>query len=406
MRFLHGLTSLLVIAVASSRVPADVCAAEAEPARVRFSAALVDDAVRGLLPTLIRLPPPSGEPSADNRPTLATMTEIIYCGASDKGGGRFRALLRLEASTAPAALLIGRNGCQSDLADLARRVGEGNEESGIAVVDLEATWRPWEIRFVVARAEGFTKTSKTRLVAVLERRRELLVVQTGEARIQTDSGALPLYAVPSFAQGGIEVAVVLGGAGGPSNPEKLAGVVRNPIPGGEANASADVPLSFANQLLRRLTWSEPLVVPVNRDEVEVRNVSLSGEGSGEKGRVTLTGQATPSSIRETVRCVVTSGGDPMRLASIQIAAQMEDCAGLGTMAAVGCTVRNGARSAAAEGFAASLTQRYQGKAVHELASPQTLRFSVGGERFILSGDLLRMTFGARGISIAAKLAVP
>lgn len=405
MRTLHRLMSLASLAAVSS-LAATAHAAEGEAARVRFSAALLDETVRTLLPTMIRLPPVSGEPSADNRPTLATMTEIIYCGVSDKGVGRFRALLRLENSPSPAALLVGRSSCQGDLADLAKRLGESNDESGITVVDLDATWRPWEIRFVVARAEGTTKTSKARLVAVLEKRRELLVVQTGDVRVQAEAGPIPLYAVPSFAQGGIEIAIVLGGAGAPSSPEKLAGGGRAGMPTGEINAAADVPLSFANQLLRRLTWTEPLVVPVNRDDVEVRNVSLSGEGSGERSRLTLTGQATPSSIRETVRWTVVSGGDPMRLSSIQIAAQMEDCAGLATMAAVGCSVRNGARSAAAEGFAGSLTQRYQGRAVHDLSSPQTLRFSVAGERFILTGDLLRMAFAARGIAIAAKLAVP
>ena len=217
---------------------------------------------------------------------------------------------------------------------------------------------------------------------------------------------MPIYAVPSFLQGGIEVAVALGGGGAPSAPEKLAGGPRTPSPTGESNAAADVPLAFANQLMRRLTWTQPLVVPVNSDEVEVRSVSLSGEGSGEMARVTLAGQATPASIRETVRWTVTSGGDPMRLSSIQIVAQMEDCSGLSTMAAVGCNVRNGARAAAAEGFAGSLTQRYQGRAIHELASPQTLRFTVAGERFILGGDLVRMTFGTRAIAIGAKLAVP
>lgn len=396
---------LALLAFGLSLASTAVHAAEGEAARVRFSAALLDETVRGLLPTLIRLPPPSGEPSADNRSSFATMTELIYCGANDKGVGHFRALLRLESSPAPAALLVGRQGCQIDLADLAKRVGENNEQAGIVVADLDATWKPWEIRFVVAHAEGTTKASKARLFAVLERRRELLVVQTGDVRIQADSGPILLYAVPSFTQGGIEVAVVLGGGGAPGSPEKLASA-RGGVPTGEPNVAADVPLAFANQLLRRLTWNEPLVVAVNRDEVEIRNVSLSGEGAAERARLTLTGQATPSSIRETVRWTVTSGGDPMRLSSIQIAAQMEDCAGLGTMAAVGCSVRNGARSTAAEGFAGSLTQRYQGQAVHEMGSPQTLRFTVAGERFALSGDLLRMTFGARGISIAAKLAVP
>jgi hypothetical protein len=381
-------------------------AGEGEAARLRMSAALLDESVQGLLPTLVRLPPLVGEPSADNRPTLATMTEIRYCGSTDKGAGRFRALLRLESSAPTATVLLGKNGCQGGLADVARRVGEGNDGAGIVAVDLEGTWRPWELRLVVAHAEGTTKLSKTRLAAVLEKRRELLVVPTGDVRILAESGPIPLYAVPSFLQGAVEIALVLGGSGAPRAPERPAGGARGPGFAGEANVAAEVPLPFVNQLLRRLTSTQSLVIPLNRDEVEVRNVSIAGEGAGETARVVLTGQATPASIHETVRWSATCGGDPMRLASVQIAAQMEDCSGLATMAAVGCNVRNGARAAAAEAFAASLTQRYQGVAVHELSSPQTLRFTVAGERFILGGELSRVTFGQRGITVGAKLAVP
>jgi hypothetical protein len=381
-------------------------AGDSDPARARLSAGLLDEMMQGLLPTLIRLPPQVGEPSADNRPTLATLTEIRYCGAGDKGAGRFRALLRLEGSAGPVVSLLGKNGCQGGLAEVAKRVGDGNEEAGISIADLEATWKPWEVRLVVVRAEGTTKISKARLAAALERRREFLVVPTGDTRIQTESGPLALYAVPSFLPGVVEIAVVLGGSGAPGSPEKLVVNGRGPGLSGEANVVAEVPLSFANQLLRRLTWSQPLTIPVNQDEVELRNVSIAGEGAGEGTRLTLTGNATPSSIRETMRWTVATGGDPMKISFVQIAAQMEDCSGLGTMGAVGCNVRNGARGAAAEGFASSLTRRYQGLLVHELASPQTLRFSVAGERFILSGDLLRMTFGPRGISVTAKFAVP
>jgi hypothetical protein len=298
--------------------------------------------------------------------------------------------------------LLGKSGCQGGLPDLAKRAGEGNEEAGIVVADLEATWKPWEVRLVVVHAEGTTKLAKARLATGLEKRRELLVVPTGDTRIQLESGPLALYAVPSFLSGAVEVAIVMGGSGAPGSPDKLAG--RGPGLAGDANIAVEVPLSFVNQLLRRLTWSQPLIIPVNQDEVELRNVSINGEGAGEASRLTLTGNATPSSIRETMRWTVATGGDPMRVSFVKIAAQMEDCAGLATMAAVGCNVRNGARAAAAEAFASSLTQRYQGLLVHELASPQTLRFSVAGERFILSGDLLRMGFGARGVTVAGKLA--
>jgi hypothetical protein len=381
-------------------------AADSDPARVRVSAGLLDEMVQGLLPTMVRLPPLAGEPSADNRPTLATLTELKYCGATDRGAGRFRALLRLEASAGPVVSLLGKDGCKGGLADVAKRVGEGNEAAGITVVDLEATWKPWEVRLVVVRAEGTTKISKARLATGLEKRRELLVVPTGDTRIQTESGPLALYAVPSFLPGVVEIAVVLGGSGAPGSPEKLAANGRSTGITGEANVAAELPLSFANQLLRRLTWTQPLIIPVNQDEVELRNVSISGEGAGEGARVTLTGNATPSSIRETMRWTAATSGDPMKIALVKIAAQMEDCSGLATMAAVGCNVRNGARSAAAEAFASSLTQRYQGLLVHELSSPQTLRFSVAGERFILSGDLLRMALGLRGISAMAKLTPP
>jgi hypothetical protein len=66
-------------------------------------------------------------------------------------------------------------------------------------------------------------------------------------------------------------------------------------------------------------------------------------------------------------------------------------------------VRNGARSAAAEGFASALTQRYQGQPAHELASPLNLRFEVAGQRIELRGDLLRLGIGPRGLSAAARL---
>ena len=398
------LTSFLLAMLALA--PAVALSVENEPARVRVSAGLIDETVQGLLPSLIRLPPSNGDPSAENRPTLATLTELAYCGVSDKGAGRFRALLRVDTVNGPPALVLGRNGCQGGLSDLLKRLSVGNETPGIAAVDLEATWKPWELRLAVVRAEGDTKVARERVAAALERKREFLVVPTGDNRIQTDAGPIALYAVPSFLSSAVEVAIVIGGSGAPGSPERLAIPARGLAITGEANAAAEVPLSFANQLLRRLTWSKPLVIPVDRDEVEVERVSMGGEGAGGGARVSVTGDATPASIRETVRWTAVTTSDPMNVSSIQMVAQMESCEGLGAMQAVGCNVRNGARAAAAQAFASSLTERYQGALVHQLAGPQTFRFSIADQRVVLTGDLLRMSFSSRGLSVTGKLAAP
>jgi hypothetical protein len=156
-------------------------------------------------------------------------------------------------------------------------------------------------------------------------------------------------------------------------------------------------------VLRRLTWTQPLTIPVDRDEVEIRQVSLAGSGAGESARLTLSGTATPRTIREIMQWTVGLGGDPLLVSRGQFSAQLEDCSGLGTMAALACNLRNGARGAAAEAFGASLTQRYQGQPVHELASPLNLRFEVAGQRVELRGDLLHLGLGPRGLSASGRL---
>jgi hypothetical protein len=104
-----------------------------------------------------------------------------------------------------------------------------------------------------------------------------------------------------------------------------------------------------------------------------------------------------------MRWTLAAGGEPLRASSVRMTAQLEDCGGLGTMAALGCNVRNGARAAAAEGFGRALTQRCEGQFVHELVSPLSLRFNVAGQRIELRGDLVRTALSARGLSAAAHL---
>jgi hypothetical protein len=381
-------------------------AADSEPTRWRVSAGLLDEAVQAHLPALVRLPPPSGEPSAQNRPTLASLTELKYCGTNDKGRGRFRALLRLHGLNGPGQPLLGKSGCESSLAEQAKRLGETGEEADTVVADVEATWRAWELRLAVVRAEGASRTAKSRLATALEKRRELLVIPTADARIETDGGPLPLYTVPAFLPTAVELAVVLGESGAPTSPEKLALPSRSLSVAGEANSAAEMPLAFANQLLRRLTGAAPLVVSVNGEEVALRNVSLAAEGAGESLRVALHGTASPASLQATVRWTVTTGGDPLRFQQVQIVPVGEDCAGLGLVGAVGCKARNGALATAAATLAASLTERFAEAPIHQLVSPQTFRFTVAGERVRLTADLLRLSCASRALSANGRLAAP
>jgi hypothetical protein len=299
-------------------------------------------------------------------------------------------------------VLVGEEGCQSSLAGVAEQASPALAE-GTLLADLEASWRSWELQLSAVRAVVAGKEGRTRPVPGLLKPVQILAFSTAGLRI--DNGAGPpilLHGKPSFLAGAVEVAVVLADKA-PSKPPHAEWGTRAAGLDGPANLAAEIPVAFANQLLRRLTGTQPLVIPANGDEVEVQNVVLSGTGGGEAARLALAGTATPRSLRETLRWNLLATGTPLQLSSVRATAELEDCSALGTMAALGCSARNMARTAAAEAFAQALTQRYQGELVHELASPIDLRFGVAGQRIVLRGDLLRTVLSAHGLFATARL---
>jgi hypothetical protein len=374
-------------------------AAESEAAHVRVAAALLEEIVQGALPATITLPRELGE-GGDK---TFQMTGLRYCGAGEKGNGRFRAAGRLgvgEPRREPA--FAADEVCRPGLAELAEHAQPAFAE-GTVLVDLEATWKPWELKLSAVRAVVTIENGRPRPLSGLDKRMELLSVSSADLRIDIPAGApIVLHAMPTFLESAVEVAIVLADKA-PAKPPRAAAGAREALLAGQANLGAAIPAAFANQVLRLLTGSQPLTIPVDRDEVDIQNVVLTGEGTGDAARLTLTGNATPRSVRETMRWTLAAGGEPLRMSSVRVTAQFEDCAGLGTMAALGCNVRNGARAAAAEGFGQALTQRYEGQLVHELVSPLSLRFGIAGQRIELRGDLVRTAFSARGLSAAAHL---
>lgn len=405
----------LAVAVAISvlvSVPVSFAAAGVEPARVRVAAPLIDQLVRGLLPMDLVLPGPVGGGSADGgvaqTSMAAVLTELRYCGATDRGAGRFRAVVRWGSLAGGASdLLLGDDGCRQSLADLAKQVPTGaapDDGVGVSVADVEALWRPWELRLIVARSAAPTppRPGQPRPLGGLESRRELLAITTAGFRIATDAGeTLTFHVAPSFASDAVEILAVLGDRGsGPPSGRPAAGGPMSGSGGSGANVIAELPYGLANQVLRVLTGTQPLAIPIDRDVVDLQSAAIAGAGGG----VTVTGWATPRSIRETARLTVQAGGAELGVIGIRADAQLENCTALGMLAAIGCNTRNAGRNAAAAAFGAALANRYQGQLVRDLAGPQELRFDAGGRRFELRGDLLHLGGGARGLSIGARLA--
>jgi hypothetical protein len=400
-RFWAGLAATLGLTVAC----ASALAAESEPVRVRMAAALLDEEMRGFLPATLPLPRALADLGEDGARTV-TLVELKYCGATEKGVGRLRAVIR-QAAIKAQAILTASDGCQASLVELSKRGAVSSEDgAGFVLADLEAAWKSWELKLAIIHALVVGKGGSKGATKAFDKRAEILTISTTDLRIDATPGApIVLHAAPFFAATAIDLAVAMTEGAPPKAValERAAATVRGDMLTGQANFAAEIPLPVANQVLKRLTWAQPLLIPVDRDEVEIRQVSLAGSGAGASARLTASGTATPRQVRETMQWMLALGGDPLLVSTGQFSGQLEDCAGLATMAALSCNLRNGARGAAAEAFGSALTQRYQGQPVHELASPLNLRFDVAGQRIELRGDLLRFSFGPRGLTAAGRL---
>ena len=273
------------MAIAASLVSGPVFAAGSEPARLRVAGALIDDVVRSLLP--VTLPGPAGGPGKDGAtPPTAILTEMKYCGATDKGAGLFRVVIRQAGfdSGAPFLLSAGE-ACRPTLADLAKQLAP---IAGVAIADLQATWRPWELRLALLRSLALAP-AKSEPIPDLDSRRNLWTISTSDLGFPTDAGEpIILHVAPRFATDAIEIAVVLGPRGSAApTPSGRSGA--NAAPPGEANLTADIPVSFANQVLRSLTWKQPLAISVDRDVVDLEGLTMTQEKLG----LTIHGNATP-----------------------------------------------------------------------------------------------------------------
>jgi len=402
-----------VVVVASGRArPAGAASASPalEPARMKLVTALVDDTLKGLLPFTFNLPAPTG-PAADGGVTPAfvpaTLLGLRYCGVTEQGAGRFRAVIRLAGipaaggETGALAPLFGEGECRTPLSDLGKRLSDSTfkDDAAMVLADLEAAWRAWELHLVVTR---FASAGEPRAaIGWGDGRREILAFSTAGVAVPTELGPLVFHVAPTFASDGLELAAVLAESGGapPSSRPPLGSALVMPLAAdAAANALVEVPYALAHYLVHAYT-AKPVPVRVGREIVDVQNASLRGAS----GSLTVVALGTSRSIPESARVTVTATGDDLRVGTVRAEPQLESCAGQGMVASLACNARNAARNATAAALGGAATDRYQNQLLRELAGGQELRFAFGRRELRMTSDLVRIGAAARALSVAARL---
>jgi hypothetical protein len=373
---------------ASAAAPAD------GPGEILLLKAMVGQLTPRLLPISFELPQ-DRDPAPGSLPTTLILTEIRYCGALENGRARLLAVARagLPSGLSPTPLLSEEDSdCQQSLADIARRDRERPPGSAAAVIaEVLVSWVPWQLRLALGEvAVGGDVGAAAGVEAGLKRLKAsgkpLDVVETSALRVMTDrGGSLTFNLAVDFLRPADSVLVTLVPADQVSawSSRRAAAArteLRDPRAAAAAppgsNAIVSAPYPFANTLLALFAQDGPLVIEAEKQKVEVRGLQMTG---GE-GNLTVRGTATPRAVRESARLSILSSGADLGIADVRAEAQLEDCAALSALAAIGCRARNAARSATAAALASGLVSRYRGQPLRTLARPGVVPVELGTRR--------------------------
>ncbi len=358
--------------------------------------AAVTRLVNKQLPTTLQL---RGERASGIAPLKVTLSEARYCGALDATHGRLVGVVRPGEEPSPA-VLTGARDCQDTLEEVSHRLPAGTDAA--AVVELVAEWTPWQLRFsignVATRGEGAGP-----LNAALARTKAagpLGVFDTAGLRLETARGtSLTLDLAVGFVKADDAVLMML-------TPSELAGDGKErrasfvDAAGASAGTDAVVGALFplANRIVTLLSQDGPLVLELERQVVEVRALQLSGGD----GALTVRGRATPRALRETVRLAIEASGADLKITEVRAEPELEDCAALSTLAALGCRARNTARVAAVAAVASGMTARYKGQLLRVLLAPPPFSFELGGRRLTLRVTPSRARATPAGLIVSGR----
>jgi hypothetical protein len=379
-------------------------AAEATRARAdepgeRAEALLVGTAVNRFvakqLPVPLRL---RGQRAAGIAPIDVTLVEARYCGAIDAGHGRLLGLLRPGAEPpAGAALLTGARDCQDKLDDVLQRIPAGTD--GVALVEVVAEWVPSQLRLLLGNAAASGPNAQA-LGAALARTKAagpLETLDTSGIRLATERGAaLDLDLAISFVKAGDAVVATFTVATPGGRPREPRPTFLDPAaaPAG-ADAIAGATFPFAQRVVTLYGQDGPLVLPLEGESVEVRELRIWGK----EGQLAVGGRATSRAMKESQRLVIEATGPDLKIGEVRSEPELEDCGAATTLAAVGCRARNAARTAAAAAVAAAMTARYRGQLLRALLTPPPYAFDIGGRHLTLRIVPLRARASATGLVV-------
>jgi hypothetical protein len=371
-----GLAALLGLASAAP--------ARAEDRGERGEALLLGAAVNRLvakqLPVTFQL---RGERASGIAPLKVTLSEARYCGAVDASHGRLIGVVRPgEEPSRP--VLTGARDCQDTLEEVSHRLPAGTDAA--AVVELVAEWSPWQLRFSIGSVSA-TGEGAGPMSAALARTKAagpLGSVDTAGLRLEAARGAsLTLDLAVGF--GKADDAVLMTLTPGELAQGDGAGKERRPAfvdaTGAPAGTDAVMGALFplANRVVALFSQDGPLVLELERQVVEVRALQISGGN----GTLTVRGRATPRAIPETVRLSIDATGADLKIAEVRAEPELEDCAALSSLAALGCRARNTARVGAVAAIASGMTAHYKGQLLRVLLAPPPFSFELAGRRLTL-----------------------
>jgi hypothetical protein len=168
-----------------------------------------------------------------------------------------------------------------------------------------------------------------------------------------------------------------------------------------ADATLRINDALANRLLTQATQEGPLVVPIDRQSIELGNLHLTSNDD----RATVRARATPRGLGESVGLAVDAAGGDLKVVEVRAQPELEDCAGLSMMSALGCRARNAARSAVANTLAAELTGRTRGQTVRSLAAIPAASITVGAQRLRVRVTPTRLRSTPAGLTATGAIDV-
>jgi len=312
-----------------------------------------------------------------------TLVDARYCGSA-KGGnhGRLVGVLRPAwGETAPAALpALEARDCHGKLDEAARRLAGAPDAGAIAVVELTAEWVPSEVRVSIGDiAVAGDGKALARTVARAKAAGPLATADTSGLKLQTERGSSMAFDLAlSFLKEGV-LATLTVACPGCAPPAPRAPAIVPASPPADADGVVGANLRLANRVVGLFSEDGPLVLDMDRQSVEIRNIQIAG---GE-GTLSVRGRATSRAVAETALVQIDSSGADLRLGEMRAEPELENCAAQAGGASMRCNIRNAARGPAAAALAAAMTSRYRGKLLRTLIVPPPFSFDVGGRRLTL-----------------------